>query len=365
MRTSAIISATVIRSGISFTADRRRLRLTLLGEPAPLGPAGQRPAAVRRPGPGRQPGVGPVARTTPAVTHGRRPASGPPPVRARRRRSRSSEVQRPTGQPIQSARPITLSTGTMPPPGSPRWSRESRELLRWSPMTHSVPCGTTMSKGTSGRGVAGMQISLVHGYAVHLDPAPLVAADHPVTADADHALDEVGLGGLGEPERREHAARQRALTGFSSRPSCTKDPVPSKTTTSPRSRLGAETVRQLVHQHPVPDLQGGLHGAAGDQEGLHHEVAEQQHERRCRRTPSSPARARTSRRAVRASAPERRENARARPLSLPRFGGGRAVALRVLSLRCPSGAEPIRPPCDAVRRSSRECEPELSCRASP
>ena len=51
------------------------------------------------------------------------------------------------------ARPITWSSGTVPPPGSPRWARESAEALRWSPMTQSRPsgrrCRTVRREGTS------------------------------------------------------------------------------------------------------------------------------------------------------------------------------------------------------------------------
>ena len=48
------------------------------------------------------------------------------------------------GQMITKARPITAFSGTVPPPGSPRWSLESSEMSRWSPMTQSRPVWTTM-----------------------------------------------------------------------------------------------------------------------------------------------------------------------------------------------------------------------------
>ena len=48
------------------------------------------------------------------------------------------------GQMMTKARPITAFSGTVPPPGSPRWSLESSEMSRWSPMTHSRPGWTMM-----------------------------------------------------------------------------------------------------------------------------------------------------------------------------------------------------------------------------
>lgn len=53
-----------------------------------------------------------------------------------------SRAQWPTGQPITTARPTTRLSGMVPPPGSPRWKRESAESERWSPITHSRPGGT-------------------------------------------------------------------------------------------------------------------------------------------------------------------------------------------------------------------------------
>ncbi len=47
------------------------------------------------------------------------------------------------------ARPITLASGTVPPPGSARWARESDDMSRWSPITQSRPAGTVMSNGCS------------------------------------------------------------------------------------------------------------------------------------------------------------------------------------------------------------------------
>ena len=48
----------------------------------------------------------------------------------------------PIGQAITKARPTTRLSGTVPLPSSSRWYRESAELERWSPITHSRPAGT-------------------------------------------------------------------------------------------------------------------------------------------------------------------------------------------------------------------------------
>ncbi len=49
-----------------------------------------------------------------------------------------------SGHATTKARPTTLSTGTKPSPVSLWCQRESRELLRWSPITQSLPLGTVM-----------------------------------------------------------------------------------------------------------------------------------------------------------------------------------------------------------------------------
>ncbi len=123
------------------------------------------------------------------------------------------------------------------------------------------------------------QVRLVQRHAVHRDPAARVAADHVVTTHAHHPLHEVGVGGLRQPERRGRAVHQatdrvavRALPYEGSR-AVEDHQVPA-------ARLITETVRQLVDQHPIPDPERRLHGAAGDQEGLDDEVAEQQQEDR-------------------------------------------------------------------------------------
>lgn len=56
---------------------------------------------------------------------------------------------RENGHTITKARPITRSSGIVPPPGSPWCARESRDTERWSPITHSRPSGTVISKGRS------------------------------------------------------------------------------------------------------------------------------------------------------------------------------------------------------------------------
>lgn len=58
----------------------------------------------------------------------------------------SRVVQWPNGQAITMARPTTSSSDTVPK--SVSWcARESAELDRWSPITHSRPSGTVTSKG--------------------------------------------------------------------------------------------------------------------------------------------------------------------------------------------------------------------------
>jgi hypothetical protein len=53
------------------------------------------------------------------------------------------------GQMITNARPATLLSGTVPRPGEPddMCSRESSEMARLSPMTHSRPAGTVTWNG--------------------------------------------------------------------------------------------------------------------------------------------------------------------------------------------------------------------------
>ncbi|AIV33970.1 hypothetical protein NI25_11115 [Streptomyces sp. CCM_MD2014] len=55
-------------------------------------------------------------------------------------------VQWPNGQAITMARPTTSSWDTVPKSVS-WWTRESAELERWSPITHSRPSGTVTSNG--------------------------------------------------------------------------------------------------------------------------------------------------------------------------------------------------------------------------
>ena len=45
------------------------------------------------------------------------------------------------GQISENTLPTTSLSGTKPPPGSPRWQRESQENPRLSPRTHSFPSG--------------------------------------------------------------------------------------------------------------------------------------------------------------------------------------------------------------------------------
>jgi hypothetical protein len=49
------------------------------------------------------------------------------------------------GQPIHLARPTTEAAEMVPLYRLSWWYRESAELPRWSPITHSRPSGTVMS----------------------------------------------------------------------------------------------------------------------------------------------------------------------------------------------------------------------------
>ena len=226
LSTRAITSATTTSSGTSVASDLRRLRLTLR-------------ASLRRSirvllttGVGRR---RPRTARPPAVTH-----AGRPRARARRRRRPGcrSRVQWPGGQAIQSARPITSSTGTVPPPGSPRWSRESAESSRWSPMTHSLPSGTTMSNGTREGASPGCRYALVQRMAVDRHPALLVAAGDAVAADADDALDVVGPAARPRrsPCRRTRSRLPAGVYRRSGTPACRPVPGRRSAACSPWSR---------------------------------------------------------------------------------------------------------------------------------
>ncbi len=99
--------------GAVTRAVRRRPRAAPICAAGSAARAPRRPLAVR-PSCGRTP--------LPLV-----PMTTGPPCRrtAAKPAGRSRWVQWPTGKTTQSARPITLPSGTKPPPGSPRWSRES------------------------------------------------------------------------------------------------------------------------------------------------------------------------------------------------------------------------------------------------
>src|SRR5581483_8081996 len=58
----------------------------------------------------------------------------------------ASVCQRGTGQTMASARPTTADSGTKPRVASFMWYRESAEISRWSPITHSFPAGTVTRK---------------------------------------------------------------------------------------------------------------------------------------------------------------------------------------------------------------------------
>lgn len=76
-------------------------------------------------------------------------------------------VQWPIGQAITKARPTTRFSGTVPFPSSSRWNRESAELERWSPITHSRPTGTLTVNLIWDGGLPGCR------YAVSVSAVPL------------------------------------------------------------------------------------------------------------------------------------------------------------------------------------------------
>src|SRR5699024_2240338 len=92
--------------------------------------------------------------------------------------------QRSSGQYRQDTWPVTVSTGTIPPPGSPRWERESADSDRLSPRTKRWSGGTSTSRGVGqGASSSGSQGSATGSpsttsppFGVHATTSPPVAA---------------------------------------------------------------------------------------------------------------------------------------------------------------------------------------------
>ena len=251
----------------------------------------------------------------------RLPMGRPVRARARRRRRRGAAAgsSRPAGQAIQSARPITLSSGTMPPPGSPRWSRESRGVA--AVVAHDPQAARRARRCRTGPGRArcpGSRYALVERPAVDGDPALLVAADHAVAPDADDPLDEVGPADRAPASRRSSLAsndrsrrpRRRVRTRRSGTPTCSPAPGRRSAACSPSSRWGS--------------------GRAAPRRGSP-AAARQRRRRAAAAPPATPARraARVTTQRDRSSGPPRRLR-----------GSGRAPCSL---LRCPSGRKLIRP----------------------
>lgn len=142
------------------------------------------------------------------------------------------------------------------------------------------PLGDGDVERRPGRGVAGVQVVLVQGDAVDGDAPLFVAALDVVPAHTDDPFDEVLL----------VVGRQQADEGEAFLDLFDDDGVvllggllalePAARITEdddvPALRLGAEPGGELVHQHPVADPDGLLHGPRGDHEGLHEEGLEHQ-----------------------------------------------------------------------------------------
>ena len=143
----------------------------------------------------------------------------------------------------------------------PRY-RLSAEFDRLSPSTYTWPSGTVCRSivgvlavgGIAGLG-ASAQVRLVERLVVDVDDA--VAGLDDIAGQADHALDEV-LDAVGADLARVELEHDDVAA---------VDVV--------------EVVAELVHQHPVALLQGGLHRPGRDVEGLEEEgLHHQRHDQR-------------------------------------------------------------------------------------
>ena len=78
------------------------------------------------------------------------------------RRSRASTGRSPgtAASRCAKARPITSSSEIVPVPSVLMWNRESAEAERWSPITHSRPCGHRHVERVARRVVAGVEVGV-------------------------------------------------------------------------------------------------------------------------------------------------------------------------------------------------------------
>ena len=158
------------------------------------------------------------------------------------------------GQMMMKARPITALSGTVPPPGSPMWSRESAESSRLSPMTHSRPCGTTMLNRTCDGAEPGYRYDCsVSGTPLTVSPALRVAARHPVAGNPDDPLDE-DVSGAPEAEHAGKAVSEllEDIAGHRDRAR-----IPGAVAIEDHDVAAvnvADVIHDLVDQNPVIDL---------------------------------------------------------------------------------------------------------------
>ena len=168
----------------------------------------------------------------------------------------------PGGHRMMNARPTMWSMGIWPRP-----NRESRECSRLSPITNTVT-GEHVPRRERPCVALLVQIGLDQPVPVHIDrPGPLL---HHVPGQPDDPLDEVLARGRGHAQALRDPVQDRphgASVGLWTGPG-EHDDVP----------VGGpvEPVGQPVHQDPIPDLEGRLHGDRGDVEGLDQEGLDQQ-----------------------------------------------------------------------------------------
>ena len=127
------------------------------------------------------------------------------------------------------------------------WARESAEWFRLSPMTQTLPSGTTTSKLRISGYLCRVDVRLVQRGPVDREPAVGVAADDVVPGQPDDALDEVLLGVV-----RQQAHECQAVLDPGERPvgfsgvGGSQPLVSWKTTTSPRSRANGSGTSRLT-----------------------------------------------------------------------------------------------------------------------
>ena len=104
-----------------------------------------------------------------------------------------SQLQSDSGQTTVTARPTMSRSGTEPwLPSPPRgWNRESEESDRWSPMTHTRPAGTVMSKACRLGESPGLRYGSLTATPLTLSGPPWPSIGDVVAGQADDALDQV------------------------------------------------------------------------------------------------------------------------------------------------------------------------------